>query len=699
VAARARLFTHPTPLPSSSSYVDGYLVKDVSVKGLAPSDGVPPLDEVQRFAAAGAAGRAAARAAGAGGGGSDDDGGDHHRAASPGGGEGAELAALLAGADAAGAAGAESTFVKGDKVIIAAGDLAGMRGRVVGAGPDGRPLVQPGGEFADVEPQPVDAGDLAKAFDAGDHVKVVGGTHAGATGLVVRVDGPVVAVFADAAREEISVFARDLAESAEVASGVDAFGEYELHDFVALDAGTVGVVIGVDRGAARVLTSAGTADAPDVRSCRLPDIKRKLAPRATVAQDSAGRPVAAGDAVTIDAGRHAGRSAVVKMPFRQALFVHCREVAEYGGFLCVRARQCTLKGSGGGVGAGVAATSGARHLPLQSPAPHRLPSYGPGSVLASPARQAGPGAGPGFAPRSAAAPVSGAGRALAPNAALVGRTVVIGKGHLRGYTGRVLSATETHARLELEAQARTVTVPLTQLRAEDVGGAFAAAPLPGPPGGAGAPHYDAGGRTPHAAGGATPLHAWGGGATPSHAGAAGSATPGGAWGGATPAWGGSAAPGWGGATPLHPGASTPGRDGGGAWGAPALPPPPPPPSDGGAAVAAWLGAVVRVPGGGLGIVTGSAGGAALVADAAPGPDGRLAPARGGASARAIHLDALTPDPPAKGDAVVVLTGPGAGAAGTLIGLHGPDCVVRLDGGSDNIKVVDAGAVAKRGAVV
>ena len=35
--------------------------------------------------------------------------------------------------------------------------LAGLHGRVVGAAPDGRPLVKPVGEFEDVDPQPVDA--------------------------------------------------------------------------------------------------------------------------------------------------------------------------------------------------------------------------------------------------------------------------------------------------------------------------------------------------------------------------------------------------------------------------------------------------------------------------------------------------------------------------------------------------------------
>jgi transcription elongation factor SPT5 len=41
---------------------------------------------------------------------------------------------------------------------------------------------------------------------------------------------------------------------------------------------------------------------------------------------------------------------------------------------------------------------------------------------------------------------------------LEGRTVTIKKGAFRGMRGRIISATSTHVRLELEAQMKTVTV-------------------------------------------------------------------------------------------------------------------------------------------------------------------------------------------------------------------------------------------------
>ena len=56
---------------------------------------------------------------------------------------------------------------------------------------------------------------------AGDHVKVNSGQHEGQTGMVVRVEDPVCVLVSDATHEELQVFARDLTESSEAATGLD----------------------------------------------------------------------------------------------------------------------------------------------------------------------------------------------------------------------------------------------------------------------------------------------------------------------------------------------------------------------------------------------------------------------------------------------------------------------------------------------
>ena len=99
----------------------------------------------------------------------------------------------------------------------------------------------------------------------------------------------------------------------------------------------------------------------------------------------------------------------------------------------------------------------------------------------------------------------------------------------RGYKGRVVNATETLVRMELEAQYKTVSVPRTVLPMSDGGVPESANRRPGfnPPRTPGynapqTPGYGAGNRTPmHAWGSRTPMHP---GMTPSHPGSAVSLT-------------------------------------------------------------------------------------------------------------------------------------------------------------------------------
>ena len=70
-------------------------------------------------------------------------------------------------------------------------------------------------------------------------------------------------------------------------------GGYDLHDLVVLDNTTVGVIVGVEADAVTVLTNQGRPERPDIRTCRLPDIKSRAANRRATAQDG-GAPLAAG---------------------------------------------------------------------------------------------------------------------------------------------------------------------------------------------------------------------------------------------------------------------------------------------------------------------------------------------------------------------------------------------------------------------
>ena len=63
----------------------------------------------------------------------------------------------------------------------------------------------------------------AMLLQPGDHVKVNSGQHEGQTGMVVRIEDPVCILVSDSTHEELQVFARDLTESSESATGLDRY--------------------------------------------------------------------------------------------------------------------------------------------------------------------------------------------------------------------------------------------------------------------------------------------------------------------------------------------------------------------------------------------------------------------------------------------------------------------------------------------
>lgn len=57
------------------------------------------------------------------------------------------------------------------------------------------------------------------ALQAGDHVRVLNGPHAGERGMVVSVDGPQCVLLPDTRQAELRVFVRDLTEAKESGTG------------------------------------------------------------------------------------------------------------------------------------------------------------------------------------------------------------------------------------------------------------------------------------------------------------------------------------------------------------------------------------------------------------------------------------------------------------------------------------------------
>ncbi|KAI6126791.1 hypothetical protein F5141DRAFT_1083369 [Pisolithus sp. B1] len=88
-------------------------------------------------------------------------------------------------------------------------------------------------------------------------LKVMTGQNADETGLVVSVSDNVVTFVSDMTMQEVSVFSKDRREAAEVGTGTNIVGNYELHDLVQLDLQTVGVIFKTERDSFRVLDQNG----------------------------------------------------------------------------------------------------------------------------------------------------------------------------------------------------------------------------------------------------------------------------------------------------------------------------------------------------------------------------------------------------------------------------------------------------------
>lgn len=225
-----------------------------------------------------------------------------------------------------------------------------------------------------------------------------------------------------------------------------------------------------------------------------------------------------GDIVEVFDGPLKGRSGTVKHIMRGFLFIQSRDIQENGGFVCVQARHCKVRGGKrlpGVVGPGGLLATPARTLATPNP-------YG-ANVLASPAHGSNGGDGTFGGPRGMAAGGYGGRLATHDDRLLIGKVVEIKKGPYKGMRGMIKSATGTHVRVELEARMQMVNVSRQHLGTQD-GGLTEAPRSMGM--GMGMPAGYAVGAAP-APGGRTPAHWSQGGvtATPAHYSAMGSATP------------------------------------------------------------------------------------------------------------------------------------------------------------------------------
>lgn len=123
------------------------------------------------------------------------------------------------------------------------------------------------------------------------------------------------------------MFGRDLTEAGQTSSANESLGSYMLHDLVILEGGVPGVIVKIEHQAAMVLTSNGTQERPDIRTCRLPDIQRKIMGMNATAQDNVNNTIGKSNVVTVVEGALRGKNGGVLWCHRGFVFILCRRAS------------------------------------------------------------------------------------------------------------------------------------------------------------------------------------------------------------------------------------------------------------------------------------------------------------------------------------------------------------------------------------
>ncbi|KAJ2958669.1 hypothetical protein NQZ79_g5826 [Umbelopsis isabellina] len=442
----------------SDMFKDGYLEKDMKVTGLTLEDINPTLDEVTKFASGGEEGE-----------------------------RGLDLSTLT---NSSVTNAAPNHFQIGDTVEVTEGDLLhtyGVVDSVEGGSVTVNLNVEGFHRLVKLPPR-----QLRKKFSEGDHVKVTNGRFKDETGLIVSIKDNVVTMLSDLSLKEVTVFAKDLREAAEVTLGQTMIGNYELHDLVQLDFYTVGVIVKVDRDSFRVLDQNG-----EIRTIQPHQITNKRDSKRAVATDANGNSIQAGDTVIEKDGDR--RQGTILHLYRQLVFLQSREYVQNFGVWVTRTRSVASVAAKGG-----RAVNTAVDTTKQQP-------YGNGSFRGGYNDRGGGRGGRG----GGRGGFFGHGRGGRDN--LISQTVRIAKGPHKGYMGIVKDTTDNMARVELHTNCRIITVEKSKLVILDArGGTIGpaaepdnfASPSPSPynpppatpkrfgDGGMTPMHYSSGSRTP-----------------------------------------------------------------------------------------------------------------------------------------------------------------------------------------------------------
>ncbi|KAE9415962.1 hypothetical protein Angca_008385, partial [Angiostrongylus cantonensis] len=357
-------------------------------------------------------------------------------------------------------------FAPGDNVEVTEGELVNLRGKVVSV--DGPKVVMLPDHEDLKEPLTLNIFELRKYFRTGDHVKMISGRYEGDTGLIVRVEHNLVVVLSDLSMDEMKARPRDVQLCADVTTGVDSLGQFQFHDLVQLDQQSVGVIVRLEKETMEVLNQHGK-----VVRVKPQAIQGKKDTRHSQALDCQQNPIQCKDIVKIIDGPFAAkkneeeRQGEIKHVYRSWVFVFSRKNLENGGMLVCKARHLLLIGAR--VGAGRGDMPSLNRLGISSPNPFASPRHNGSATPAHSSSQSVSGYSfGGKTPSNHVAGFANPGTATGNNKvrrdnAIIGKSVRITQGPLKGYFGIVKDATEQTVRVELHTQCKTISVDRSRI--------------------------------------------------------------------------------------------------------------------------------------------------------------------------------------------------------------------------------------------
>ncbi|TFK25420.1 transcription elongation factor SPT5 [Coprinopsis marcescibilis] len=374
------------------TYKNGFVEKDIKINNLILDDVQPTLDEISMFMSAKDGSK-------------QDDLGIQLRDIA----ESSRKAAI-------------AVLQPGDNVEVFEGEQAGIHGVVEEISGEVVTITAMG---VDIEGQKLEipARSIRKRFKQGEHVKVMAGMYTDETGLVTTVQDDKVTFLSDLSMTTITVFAKDLRIAAEVGTGTNTIGNYELHDLVQLDAATVGVIFKTERDSFRVLDQNGK-----VLIVKPHQISMRRDSSRAIASDAEGHELRANDNVKeVDGEQRKGRVLHTHQSFYA--FLHNREITEHGGVFVARARS----------------------LVSLAPKGNALKNGGADLSKMNPAMMGGGMVGSGALGRG-------------PRDRHIGVTVMVTKGPHKGYGGTIKDTNGNTARVELRTGNKMISIDKDKLR-------------------------------------------------------------------------------------------------------------------------------------------------------------------------------------------------------------------------------------------